>query len=1610
MSIWLSLSTFALRQVVGGACKTIGFRAGGEATDAVVGFLTERFSDHSQRLTAALNHANERAWKALEISLAGESLWERFTVASSRAEDQAFRQQIRAFLDAASLTNLAGREDFRQQCLGELRAARDGGMLTSGSLDPGQLARQAGAFARFADPASLLDAERRLLVGVAIEFRDAGYSNLAWLLSQQPKQGLPILVASARYFFRRAVENDAKLFQGLTFAQMERLGEVQEEGFAALSAALAQRGQRLEEMLGNVQSVVVETHGAVLDLQAQMSGQGEQIQQMGQAVIELLEQHRLQHRVLRPADSLSIRNDNERQLVRQLVARYRALPERDRKQVPALLNAVGKLEVVAGDFGAAQKDFQAVAELVENAKVQAEAHFNAYRAALELRDWRQAVRELVLAVQGDAKRFMPFPMGKYLPQRILGAGGFGVAFLCKHKYMDAQVVVKTLVLEDLGRDVDKVFAEAHVLRTMDHPAVIRISDCGYADSTTKSQPFIVMDYFNGTTLEGEVKKHGSLSIEDVLAVARPVAEGLEAAHSKGILHRDVKPANLLVRKEEGQWRVKVIDFGLALRQKVVRQSMNASTNKRNKTLIGGSIAGTMDYAAPEQMGKREDAVAPCSDIFGWAKTCCYALFQTTQPLLSHWQSLPLPLAQLLERCLAEDPANRPQRFAEVLAALDAGERTSSQVLLPLTPSLVRGLDARREAVEKPRPRSRAAENKRPRSRVPLLLTAVAVAAVAALVLTVGPRFKTKAGTLVVDVDQPGADVYVDGQRCDARRAGDAEQIMVEVQDGARQLKVVKDGFETFTREFDVKPGDKETISVRLKPITVSARLTNAKPEVPSTAGVNDRPAVRQQSAKVVELPGEVRRFEGHTRDIFCVAFSPDARYALSGGYDFSLRLWDVERGVEIRQFTPAQSYTGASFSPSGSSALSSNWDGSVRLWNVDSGREIRCLQNPIVPMCWGVATSPDGRRALSGSKNSLMRLWDVDSGRELRQFGGHKWSVNCVAFSHDGTRAVSGSGGRYFKEKCDDFSIRVFDVDGGQIINHFSGHTQDVNSVVFLPGDQQILSASDDQTLRLWSLQTGEEIRRFEGHTEGICQVGITQDGKYAVSGSEDKTVRVWHLSTGKEVKCFEGHTGGVRAIAVSPVGPFALSGSRDMTLRLWRLPIADNKHDDQPARAVAPPSLPGGPSPKKVEPTPILERLAGTVWVNSKGVRFEWLADGKFRHKDKERPCRDVGPNEVEIHFGGQHRDRLQFDPALTRFDQYSSTAGGGLLFTGRRLPSGETAPEPVEPKPALPPIQARKMRSNVLSGHTKYVWSVAFSPDGRRLVSGSDDGSVIVWDVESETLIWNRKLDGIVRAVAFTLDAKQVLVYRLRGLVVLDAGTGSVLREVGLESDGWGVFSPNGKYLCVAHAEDGVGRIYSVPDGGILVRNDQKWSMSPTAFTFDRTSRLLYCGRIEVFRLDVSSRKATKTGLRQTSIFQSMDLSRDGKLLATGSGRHWNGTSDDQGDQAVKIWDISARRLVATLNAHGGWLHAVCFTPDAQRLLSGGSGRVNDWYGHEADADNSLRVWNCRLGKQVAKLEGHRAAVLAIRCSPDGRYAATASADTTVRLWRLSELDGGE
>jgi tetratricopeptide (TPR) repeat protein/tRNA A-37 threonylcarbamoyl transferase component Bud32 len=672
MGILRNVSVLALRSLLAAAS-----RAAGGAVEAAAALVSDQFTDHGQRLSAALRRAAERGWRALEVALAGESLWGWL----GRAEDRAFREQVRAFLDTAPLAGLPGHgPEFRRQCLRELRAARQAGPLAEAARSPAELARQGAALAARADPQGLLDTEWRAVEELAEEVRQAGYPALADYLGLRPADGPPLLAVAVRYFFRREVEDDPQLAHGLAFAQLGRLGEEQERGFAGLARVLSEHGDHLEKHLAGL----AEVRDAVLDLREEVRQQREEVRQLSREVLQALAGHGLERRPLRAGDSLSLHGEGEARLVRRLVERYRSLPPEQRRELPALLHALGKLEMVAGDFDSAQRDFEQVAALAPDPRARAEAHDHAYRAALERRQWGEALAALRQAAALDPERFAPFPLAKYEPERILGAGASGVAFLCTDRHSGGRVVIKALHPDGPGGDVAERFREARALEGLDHPAVIRLRYCDHADAA-RQRPFLVTDAFDGVTLEEHLRRHGPLTEADVVELARQMAEGLRAAHRKGVLHRDVKPVNLLVRRQPpesgaapggARWEVKLIDFGLALRPGALGEA--PAGEARERTLLARSIAGTLDYAAPEQLGKLPGVtVGPPADVYGFARTCCCALFGTPHPTWQDWRRVSEPLAELLGQCLQGAPQDRPPDFTAVLERLS---RLAPQVL------------------------------------------------------------------------------------------------------------------------------------------------------------------------------------------------------------------------------------------------------------------------------------------------------------------------------------------------------------------------------------------------------------------------------------------------------------------------------------------------------------------------------------------------------------------------------------------------------------------------------------------------------------------------------------------------------------------------------------------------------------------------------------------------------------------------------------------------------------------------------------------------------------------------------------------------------------------
>jgi Tol biopolymer transport system component len=321
------------------------------------------------------------------------------------------------------------------------------------------------------------------------------------------------------------------------------------------------------------------------------------------------------------------------------------------------------------------------------------------------------------------------------------------------------------------------------------------------------------------------------------------------------------------------------------------------------------------------------------------------------------------------------------------------------------------------------------------------------------------------------------------------------------------------------------------------PATPTAEPTVALPVLAGTPVPQPVAAISAESAPQV---AELARW-GKGDDVLSVAFSPDGRL-LAMASSLGVYLYDAETLAEVRFLPTDAPVRSAAFSPDGRTLASGSLDNTIRLWDAASGALLRTLEEHTWPVL-SVAFSPDGRALASGSVDNTIRLWDAASGALLRTLEGHTYTVHSVAFSPDGRLLASGSV---------DNTIRLWDAASGALLRTLEGHTDDVLSVAFSPDGRLLASGSADNTIRLWDAVSGALRRTLEGHTWSVDSVAFSPDGRLLASASDDRTIRLWDAASGALLRTLKGHTRSVNSVAFSPDGRALASGSWDGTVRLW--------------------------------------------------------------------------------------------------------------------------------------------------------------------------------------------------------------------------------------------------------------------------------------------------------------------------------------------------------------------------------------------------------------------------------------------------------------------------
>ena len=577
-----------------------------------------------------------------------------------------------------------------------------------------------------------------------------------------------------------------------------------------------------------------------------------------------------------------------------------------------------------------------------------------------------------------------------------------------------------------------------------------------------------------------------------------------------------------------------------------------------------------------------------------------------------------------------------------------------------------------------------------------------------------------------------------------------------------------------------------------------------------------------------------------------------------------------------------------------------------------------------------VAFSPDGRLVLTGSKDMTARLWEAASGNEIRRFEGHTDRVTAVAFSPDGHEVLTGSW---------DKSARLWDAATGQELRRFDGHTDQVTSVAFSRDGHDVLTGSGDKTARLWDAASGKELQRFLGHSGEVRSVAFSPDGRTVLTGSADTTARLWDVGTGQEMRRYTGHTKAVNAVAFSPDGRYVLTGSDDHTALLSAVASGVKLrrfagHDDSVV-AVA-----FSPDGKRVL-TGGLDFIT-LLWDASSGMRVR--------------------------HF----QDEFDLDQVLSV--AFSPNGREMLIAVGKATQMWEVA-------------SGKELRR--LEGHAYRVTSVAFSRDGRYLLSGSasPETQTHLWDSETgKELRRFGQPNAWVMSAAFSADGRYVLTASPDHTAHLwDTASGRELRRFkGHNNVVTSVaFSPDGRSVLTGSMDQTV-RLWDAASGQELRRFDGH-TYWVTAVAFSPDGRTVLSGSADkTVRLwDASSGKEL---LRYTDTANPLDMvssvafSADGRYVLAGSR-----------DSAARLWDAASGKLLRRFVGHAKSVTCVAFSADGRYVLTG-------------SADATARLWDTANGQELRRFEGHTNAFTSVTFSPDGLYALTGNDDGTARLWDVT------
>ncbi len=693
--------------------------------------------------------------------------------------------------------------------------------------------------------------------------------------------------------------------------------------------------------------------------------------------------------------------------------------------------------------------------------------------------------------------------GRYQIIQELGRGGFSQTYIAQDISLAEQpkcVIkhLKPLLARDLNslETARQLFnCEAEVLQTLSHPQIPQL----LAHFEQDQAFYLVQECIEGQPLSSELLPGQGWTEAQVIELLLEILSVLEFLHNQKIIHRDIKPDNL-IRRQPDQ-KLVVIDFGSA---KHIQLPQTAE-----------AVAMVSEGYSPIE--QRQGKPSLSSDLYALGKIGIQALTGIHPNQLEadpDTGEIPWPpqvqvsdgLVAVLAKMVRDHAAERYQTAEAVTQAL--------------------------QQLGTPQPPERSPVSSRPyvpTKVVPLAQSPESLTALSQPKRTFKPEWPSPSQARLEEQD-PFSDFSFTPLPTDERAGRLPLRQMLDKSIAALTPKRVA----LLTGAGLITAGI-TTAFILMIGLPQKFRLRSANPPL--------SPISRQASPTEKFLANTLT---GQSTLIRSVAFSPDGQTLISGSEDSTLKVWDLKTGSQVQTLTDHSGWiSSVAIAPDGQTLASGSKDSTINLWNLRTGALLRTLRGHLWPVL-AIAISPDGQTLVSGSEDNTIKLWNLKTGQLLKTLAGYTAPFSAVEISSDGWLLAAGSA---------DNTIRIWELHTGRLLHVLRGHSGSVNSVAISSNSALLASSSADKTVKIWNLYAGQLLHTLEGHADEVHTVAFSPDGQILVSGSEDRKIIFWNPQTGKRLQTFDGHSGPVHSVTFSPDGQTIASGSWDKTIKLWKAP-----------------------------------------------------------------------------------------------------------------------------------------------------------------------------------------------------------------------------------------------------------------------------------------------------------------------------------------------------------------------------------------------------------------------------------------------------------------------